>query len=518
MMAIVMFMVLLYNPPFYQIVDRHDNEQKDELQGYWAPRMFVFAYSQDSIAKNLELDLLFRDYVQKDQCGISKFNKTAEELGSTEKLKSAIYSDKIEQLDVDMESYIRGEWDEFYSVNDWFTRMIKLSDPLSPEPNVNSPTARPIAMCQPWAGRCAEEVVSAPADARYLVFPHVEDSQRFWLKDELFTIKELLSQNEHALELGFDDVASAEKGDGSVPEVGKPSGDWIDETFKEGAVVIARLAPQDYHRYHSPTTGQIFYDYHIRGTEFYSVNYEAMPSANGAIFNKRRVTIVKNEHLGWVVYVNLGAACTSSIVQSTVGKNRCNVGTCGNVGNTEWTVDQTKLECAAALGDDAVVGDDNADNGEWYPGYCVYPEGTAHGGATNEAACTAVAENTWNNGCTYAPSDYLYCPRPQSDLWDAKAGEAYGADANTEGNDPDCSGGEGIEPEGTVGHYWKFRGDETGYFQFGGSTIVMIFQKDRITWDQDLTFPSSRYGRPVETLAMMGQKLGHKKGWDITDW
>ena len=30
------------------------------------------------------------------------------------------------------------------------------------------------------------------------------------------------------------------------------------------------------------------------------------------------------------------------------------------------------------------------------------------------------------------------------------------------------------------------KGEEVGYFAFGGSTIILVFQKDRVKWDQDL--------------------------------
>ncbi|KAG8812553.1 hypothetical protein FRC17_001975 [Serendipita sp. 399] len=51
------------------------------------------------------------------------------------------------------------------------------------------------------------------------------------------------------------------------------------------------------------------------------------------------------------------------------------------------------------------------------------------------------------------------------------------------------------------------RGQEYGYFAFGGSTIVTIFQKGMVTWDQDLLDNSKA---PLETLVRVGMRIGRK--------
>ena len=50
------------------------------------------------------------------------------------------------------------------------------------------------------------------------------------------------------------------------------------------------------------------------------------------------------------------------------------------------------------------------------------------------------------------------------------------------------------------------KGDEFGYFQFGGSTTILVFQQGRIEYDLDLLQHS---GRSVETLLKMGERIGH---------
>lgn len=48
------------------------------------------------------------------------------------------------------------------------------------------------------------------------------------------------------------------------------------------------------------------------------------------------------------------------------------------------------------------------------------------------------------------------------------------------------------------------RMDELGYFKFGGSTILLIFQKQKIMFDDDLTKNSSTC---LETLLKVGNSL-----------
>lgn len=49
------------------------------------------------------------------------------------------------------------------------------------------------------------------------------------------------------------------------------------------------------------------------------------------------------------------------------------------------------------------------------------------------------------------------------------------------------------------------RGDELGYFAFGGSTIVCLFEKGALKWDDDLVENGQA---SIETLVRMGSGLG----------
>ena len=52
------------------------------------------------------------------------------------------------------------------------------------------------------------------------------------------------------------------------------------------------------------------------------------------------------------------------------------------------------------------------------------------------------------------------------------------------------------------------RGDEKGYFEFGGSTIVVLLKKDIVEIDEDIVCHSLQHD---ETRVLMGEKIGMKK-------
>ncbi|KAI9281816.1 phosphatidylserine decarboxylase-domain-containing protein [Sporodiniella umbellata] len=49
------------------------------------------------------------------------------------------------------------------------------------------------------------------------------------------------------------------------------------------------------------------------------------------------------------------------------------------------------------------------------------------------------------------------------------------------------------------------KGQEMGYFQYGGSTVIVVFPKDRVQWDDDVLTHSNQ---SVETLLNMGEGIG----------
>ena len=139
----------------------------------------------------------------------------------------------------------------------------------------------------------AVDAVVSPADSRLLVYEKLRHDTCFPVKGRPFTVGTLL---------------------GKAP-TGK---DWA-EKFQGGVLMIARLCPADYHRFHFPCAGGIVDSWPIRG-RYESVN--PLPLACGAepfAQNKRVVTIIESEELGTVAYVEVGAFGVGRIRQTYNG-------------------------------------------------------------------------------------------------------------------------------------------------------------------------------------------------------
>lgn len=87
-------------------------------------------------------------------------------------------------------------------------------------------------------------------------------------------------------------------------------------TFADGPLLIARLCPVDYHRYHYPLDGQTLDSFQIEG-QYHSVNPVAL-AAKPEIFivNERRASILETKNFGKLAYIEVGAAMVGKIVQS----------------------------------------------------------------------------------------------------------------------------------------------------------------------------------------------------------
>ncbi|KAK1440305.1 hypothetical protein QVD17_06130 [Tagetes erecta] len=156
--------------------------------------------------------------------------------------------------------------DHFKTFNDFFTRELK-------------PGARPIV----GVGR--DDVAVCAADCRLMAFRTAEESLRFWIKGKKFSIQGLLGNN----------ISCS-------------------NAFVNGTLVIFRLAPQDYHRFHFPVSGTIEQIVDIPGS-LYTVNPIAVNSKYCNVFteNKRAVSIISTADFGKVAYVAIGATMVGSI-------------------------------------------------------------------------------------------------------------------------------------------------------------------------------------------------------------
>jgi len=90
----------------------------------------------------------------------------------------------------------------------------------------------------------------------------------------------------------------------------------VAEDFIGGPLMIARLCPVDYHRYHYPDDGKTLKAFTIPG-DLHSVNPLALKYRQDIfIKNERRVSILETAHFGKLAYIEVGATCVGKIVQS----------------------------------------------------------------------------------------------------------------------------------------------------------------------------------------------------------
>ena len=129
-------------------------------------------------------------------------------------------------------------------------------------------------------------VSSSPADCRLTAFQTIDLATKYWIKGFGFSIARLLSNEQLA------------------------------NQFDGGSIVIARLAPQDYHRWHSPVTGTVAGIKDIPGT-YYTVNPQAINEPGTLdVFceNKRSVMLLKRSSTGSpIAIIAVGAMLVGSI-------------------------------------------------------------------------------------------------------------------------------------------------------------------------------------------------------------
>jgi phosphatidylserine decarboxylase len=118
---------------------------------------------------------------------------------------------------------------------------------------------------------------------------------------------------------GYDSVQDTEtvpvKGHNLKPKSLIANTKW-ESTFEDGPLLLARLCPVDYHRYHFPDDGVIVDDYRVSGL-FHSVNPLALKAKEDILItNERHVTIIETKNFGKLAYIEVGAICVGKIIQS----------------------------------------------------------------------------------------------------------------------------------------------------------------------------------------------------------
>lgn len=168
----------------------------------------------------------------------------------------------IQDFKIPMQEFEEGP---FASFNDFFIRKFKHG-------------ARPFAQ--------GAEEMPAFAEARYFAYESVPSSQRVPVKGVSLSVSALLGSSEKA----------------------KP--------FEGGPVLLARLCPTDYHRFHYPDSGKIRESYCLQGG-LHSVNPMALKYKSDIFLtNERHVSILSTDHFGLLAYIEVGALCVGKIVQT----------------------------------------------------------------------------------------------------------------------------------------------------------------------------------------------------------
>lgn len=133
-----------------------------------------------------------------------------------------------------------------------------------------------------------EDVAIIPADGRYRFFPNVSENQWFDIKGRRLSLAGLL-QDESLAKL-----------------------------YREGTLVLARLCPTDYHRFHFPVDSLPGSSYQIPGTLF-SVNPWALRQKMDIFSqNRRQITQLSTKEYGKVLMVEIGATCVGTIHQTFI--------------------------------------------------------------------------------------------------------------------------------------------------------------------------------------------------------
>jgi phosphatidylserine decarboxylase len=179
----------------------------------------------------------------------------------------------IAKYNIDVEDFAKSAFD-YKTFNEFFYRALK-------------PESRPIV---PGA-----RVAAFPADGRHLAFPNGDAAEGFYVKGAKFTLAELF---------GEDGLPAEEQA--------------LAKEFAGGAMLISRLCPVDYHRFHFPVDGVPGESRLIRG-RLYSVHPIALRRCiRYLVRNKREITLIDSPEFGFVAMIEVGATNVGAIRQSYV--------------------------------------------------------------------------------------------------------------------------------------------------------------------------------------------------------
>lgn len=167
----------------------------------------------------------------------------------------------IESYGVDVAEF-EDEVKSYLNFNQFFYRKLK-------------PQARPIDL--------DEGVAVFPADGRHLAIENIDTADQFYIKGQSFDLAKFLG-----------DEALAQE-------------------FAGGTVLISRLCPVDYHRYHFPVSGSACDIQMLKGT-LRSVSPLALRRQLSILWENRRArTLIESPEFGKVVVMEVGATCVGGM-------------------------------------------------------------------------------------------------------------------------------------------------------------------------------------------------------------
>ena len=183
-------------------------------------------------------------------------------------MKSKLSQRLIKQFIIDNDIYISEcskDVSEFKSLNDFFIRELK-QDARYIDNNDSS--------------------IISPADGKILIYENINHDVLFNIKGNKYDIVKLLNDNN------------------------------IANMYENCSIVIVRLAPNDYHRFHFSTNGIASNTRLIKGA-YYSVSPIALKFRPSVFWeNKRTITEIKNDVIGNYLYLEIGATLVGSIKQT----------------------------------------------------------------------------------------------------------------------------------------------------------------------------------------------------------
>ncbi|QEK11433.1 phosphatidylserine decarboxylase [Crassaminicella thermophila] len=171
----------------------------------------------------------------------------------------------VQKLSIDMSEAERECIEDYKTFNDFFARNLKKE-------------ARPIDL--------EKKHLISPADGRVLAYENIHKDKVIQVKGSLYTLEEFFCDRNLAKE------------------------------YDQGACIVIRLCPADYHRFHFPDSGIPYASKNIKG-QYYSVNPIALKKIMGLYCqNKREITVFYSDNFGKMILAEVGATCVGSIIQT----------------------------------------------------------------------------------------------------------------------------------------------------------------------------------------------------------